>query len=195
MAINLTRKVVLMFIVSITGVSAVACTRFRTLNDDENPIRVKNKILLFETEGKNSKWEPDRDSSAANKWRVKGNKHAGDQYEVNAYGSTNCLTPIRGETVDIVFDIHNSSGQVVETKKFTFKLEDVQNGKEPSLQAEEPMSADNGPFLKKLKFARTQDPGGAIREVTVHAGTSTTTCKFVEDVRVRVLVELCRGGC
>ena len=159
-------------------------------DEDRNPIRVKNKILHFETEGKNSKWDPD--GGTANKWRLKGNKHGSGQYEVNAYGSTECLTPVSGETVDILFDIPTSGGSV-ETRKFTAALEPVGNGSEPVLQAEEAMAADNSSDAKKLRFARSPEPNGSIREVTIHTGQNTKTCRFPSDRRV--LVELCRGSC
>jgi hypothetical protein len=160
-------------------------------DDDENPIRVRNKTLEFESEASRSEWVPE----GTTKWRLKKNKHASDVFEVNAFGSSSpaCLTPLSGTSVEVVFQPDSGGDPVT----FTFKAEDEvepekEKKKEPTVEVGNvSMTADNGSYKKKLRPSQLQ---GHITQITVTRQTgSATICSFPAEPRV--LVELCRQQC
>lgn len=187
----MTRSIKLLWILAAVAAAAgtLACTKLRLGDEDENPIRVRNKILHFDTEGKQSSWVPDRRDGR--RWRLKKNKHGTNVYEVIAYGtnSSGCLDPLKATTVDVVFEVAGSSKRFV----FTIDEEEAGSGNEPVVYPQDvTMSADNSGFTKKLRIA--DNPQGAITRITVTPPSgSPITCEFPTDRRV--LVELCRNQC
>lgn len=173
----------------LVGATAIYIGSTTLADEDRNPIRVKNKILHFESEGKHSEWNGD----SATKWRLKGNKHDSGVYEVNAFGSADCLAPLSGQSVQIVFQIGADDDPQRQTKTFVFGIEGTGNKREPIVTFDNvTMTADNSGYSKKLRI--DADPQGAIKEVTVTPPSgSATKCTFPADRRV--MVELCREKC
>jgi hypothetical protein len=165
--------------------STLACAQFRPLSEDENPIRVRNKILHFDTEGKQSFWKKDNDTRV---WRLKKNKHGTTVFEVLAFGAdSGCLDAMKGTSVAIVFELRGGV-----RKNFVFTIEDKGEGNEPAVDpGDVTMREDNSSYTKKLGI--DGNPEGAIKEVTVTYQSTTKTCTFPDDRRV--LVELCRNQC
>jgi hypothetical protein len=159
-----------------------------TLSDDENPIRVRNKILNFESEGPHDEWT----AEGTTKWRLKKNKHPSDQFEVNAFGSSDCVTPLSGLSVQIVFELDGGAG----TRTFTITA-DSETGQNPKREpvvdvGNSPMTAENLTYKKKLRI--NADPSGHITQITVQPKAGNpVTCHFPAEPRV--LVELCREKC
>ena len=186
------RLVVGLSLVAAGAVGTLVFLKLTTrLADDENPIRVRNKTLEFESESPNSEWKPEQGQST--KWRLTKNKHSSNVFEVNAFGSPDCVTPLQGVTVDVTF-LLDSGGQT----KFTFTTASDGSGSNPKFEpvldvGNVTVQEDNGGKTKKLRI--TQNPfSGRISGITVvsQAGASTN-CSFVDVPRV--LVELCRGTC
>jgi len=159
-----------------------------TLSDDENPIRVRNKTLEFESEAAQGEWT----AEGTNRWRLKKNKHVSDVFEVHAFGSANCVAPVQGNSVEVVFQLDGG-----ETRTFTFSTESEGGGPNPKREpivdvGPVPMTADNAGYKKKLRT--NPQLSGHITQVTVRPQSGTpTVCSFPAEPRV--LVELCRGGC
>jgi hypothetical protein len=155
--------------------------------DDENPIRVRNKILNFESESPQGEWAAD----GGTRWRLKKNKHVSDVFEVNAFGSSDCVASLFGVSVQITFQLDSG-----DTRTFTITTADEpgQNPKkEPVVDVgASQMSSDNGGYKKKLRLA--SDPSGHITQMIVQQQTGgPVTCTFPAEPRV--LIELCRGRC
>ncbi len=117
-----------------------------TLADDENPIRVRNKILNFESESPQSQWVRQNDG----KWRLKKNKHASGVFEVNAFGSSDCVTSMQGTSVQVLFLQDDGTART-----FTITTGDEEDTgpnprkKEPLLDpGNAPMTADNNGYKK-----------------------------------------------
>ena len=185
MAITRTTRMLLAVGTVSLATSTLACTRQLIRSEDENPIRVRNKILHFDTEGRQSFWKKDNDTRM---WRLKKNNHGTTVYEVLAFGANSgCLDPMKGTSVSIVFELR-SGGR----KNFVFTIEDRGDGNEPAVDpGDVTMREDNSGHAKKLGI--DGNPEGAIREVTVTYQSTTKTCSFPEDRRV--LIELCRNPC
>jgi hypothetical protein len=158
--------------------------------DDENPIRVRNKILQFESEGPNSEWSQD-----GTKWRLKKNKHTSDLFQVTAFGSPSpgCLNPLSGINVQVDFRVDGSA----ETRTFTISTESEAGSSGPNPKREPvvdvgnvSMTAENAGLKKRI-----QNPdSGHITQITVNSQAGTPTiCTFPD--APRVLIELCRGAC
>ena len=179
----------------VVGLSLVAAGAVGTLivlklttgaSDDENPIRVRNKTLEFESEASQSEWTAD----GSTKWRLKKNKHVSNLFEVNAFGSPDCVAPLSGISVEVVFQLDAG-----ERRTFTFTAETESSGqkKEPVVDVGNvSMAADNGGYKKKLRT--NPQLSGHITQVTVRPESgNATTCSFPAEPRV--LVELCREKC
>jgi hypothetical protein len=181
------RLVVALSLVAAGAVGALIFVKLTTAADDENPIRVRNKTLEFESEASQAEWV----AEGATKYRLKKNKRASDVFEVNAFGSSDCLTPLNGISVQVVFQL-DSGG----TRTFTFTTDTEASGgnkKEPIVDVGNvPMAADNTGYKKKLRT--NPQLAGHITEITVSPQSGTATkCTFPAEPRV--LVELCRGTC
>jgi hypothetical protein len=156
--------------------------------DDENPIRVRNKILNFESESPQSEWAAD----SSTKWRLKKNKHVSNVFEVNAFGSPDCVSSVSGVSVQITFQL-DSGG----TRTFTITTETDGSGQNPKREpvvdvGNATMTPDNGSYKKKLRI--DADPSGHITQMVVQPQSGNpVTCTFPPEPRV--LVELCRGRC
>jgi hypothetical protein len=157
-----------------------------TRADDENPIRVRNKILNFESESSQSTW-----TLAGGKWKLKKNRHVSDVYEVNAFGSSDCVTSLFGVSVQITFQLDSG-----DTRTFTITTE-AESGQNPKREpvvdpGNSQMTEDNGSYKKKLRISA--DPSGHITQMIVQPQSGNpVTCTFPAEPRV--LVELCRGRC
>jgi polyisoprenoid-binding protein YceI len=160
------------------------------LADDENPIRVRNKILNFESEGSQTEWAADGSS----RWRLKKNKHPSNVFEVNAFGSSNCVTAVSGISVQVVFQQDDGT-----TRTFTITTDTEANpGQNPKrepvieLANADDLDSDNAGYKKKLRIKN--DPQGHITQIIVRPQSGDpVTCNFPAEPRV--LVELCRGQC
>lgn len=198
MAITLSKRAILGLAVGAAALG-VAVFFLTTTEDDQNPIRVKNKQLLIEMEDKDAKWK--KLPLAAEKWRVEvGNKLASDLYTVTAYGAnpegTNpCLQPLQGDTAEIQFRL--TTGQVA---ILTFTLPKFGDKSEPQLEVSgATMKEDNEP--KKVKRLQMNNPSGGttpaegtITQLSVlKAGAAVGACSFPADRKV--LIELCTHRC
>ena len=170
---------------------AITAAYFFTLDDDQNPIRVKNKQLRIETEDKNANWTKEPN---AEKWKLGvGNPTTATEYFVTVYGAnpaTTCVSPMTGSEVAIQYKLPDGTEQ-----NFTFRLVGIGSSpnKEPELEASTPMTAENHrPKVKKLRRT-TENVIGAITSLTVRGGTTTSTCTFPDDRLVAV--ELCMHNC
>src|SRR4029453_3944959 len=111
-----TKRVILVLsLVAAGAIGAFIFLKMRLAADDENPIRVRNKILEFESEASQAEWV----AEGATKYRLKKNKHASSVFEVNAFGSSDCLTSLNGISVQVVFQLDSG-----ETRTFTFTTAD-----------------------------------------------------------------------
>jgi hypothetical protein len=156
--------------------------------DDENPIRVRNKTLEFESEAAQGEWV----TEGSTKYRLKKNKHPSAVFEVNAFGSSNCVTPLNGVTVEVQFELDAGAG----IRTFTFTTADESGGnpkKEPIVDVGQvPMSADNSGYKKKLR-PNPQLTGHITQVIVTSQAGAPTTCSFPAEPRV--MVELCRQAC
>lgn len=194
MAITLSKRAILGLAVAAAGLFVVTLYFLSTADDDQNPIRVKNKQLLIETEDKDAKWHK---PGAGEKWRLDvGNRESSEQYTVTAYGANPdagnpCLKPLEGEEAEIQFQVTNGPLTV-----FTFNLERVGNKNQPAVSVSgATMSADNSNKVKRLRpNAGPNQLEGSITQLVVRkAGAPVATCSFPADRKV--LVELCMHSC
>ena len=190
MAITTTRNVLLITALGAGAIAAATILYLSLADDDQNPIRVKNKQLRIETEDKNAKWTK---RASQEKWTLGiGNPTSATEYVVTAYGADpTCITPMRGDEVEIQYEVAGAA------EKFTFRLVPIGSSanREPELEASTAMTADNaGPKVKKLR--RTAETGsvvGAITSMKVSGGGTSSNCSFPKDRRVAV--ELCMHNC
>lgn len=190
----------------IVGASLVAAGALGTLlilrllagDDDENPIRVKNKELRIESEDKEGAWT--KVPAASEKWRLNvANRYSATQYVVTAYGANPdpeaCKNQLTGTIVEVAYKYpNNAQGQPPETTQtLTFSL--VQSGPKtvPLLDSTTPMTEDNSKKVKKLRMS--DDKVGGITRLTVKKDLSDagTSCSFPADRRVAV--EICMHNC
>jgi hypothetical protein len=170
--------------VTAVGVAALAVGVFFLLADDEdrNPIRVKNKQLRIETDGKpwvkpggGETWKPNHP-----------NGKSVNAYQVSVFGANEpaCATLLHSATVVVRYAFPNAGTQ---PRTFTFRFQQTGSKSEPVIDAPVPMTAENNTNNKKLRM--TDDTQGAITEAVV----GTTTCTFPTDRRVTL--ELCMHNC
>lgn len=193
MAITLSKRAILGLAVAAAGLFVVTLYFLSAADDDQNPIRVKNKQLFIETESKDHWDKP----GASEKWRLKGGSHHdADQYTVTAFGANPeganaCLKSLPGQEAEIQFQVTNGPLVV-----FTFNLERVGNKNEPAVTVSNAtMTADNAKKVKRLRInAGPNALEGAITQLVVrNAGNPDATCTFPPDRKV--LVELCVHSC
>jgi len=184
-----TRRLLAFAIVSIAA-NTLACTRAQQFrSEDENPIRVRNKVLHFDTEGRQSFWK--KDNQNPRRWRLKKNGHSTTVFEVIAFGTNDsgCFDPLKAERVEVTFALAGSSDR----KTFVFSINnDEGEGNEPVVDTGDvAMTEDHSGHTKRLRI--DGDPQGAIEKIKVTHQSSTRECSFPGDRRV--LIELCRNQC
>jgi hypothetical protein len=190
MAITISKRALVFTVLAAAAVGTATFIYLKVfVDDDQNPIRVRNKQLQIETEDAKAHWA--KKSGEAKKWILDGhNPKDVAEYVVTAYGANGCLDPLKGKEVVITYEV---SGSPV---TFAFRLAPKNPGStklEPELDAGVDMTADNSaPKVKKL-HRTDQSVIGAITSLTVSNGTAPGNCTFPADRRVAV--ELCMHNC